>query len=123
VFKPRRHSTNGDRMSTQKNTSFAIGAFLVGALVLVFSALLFFSSGQLFSSKERVVMYFEGSVQGLQTGAPVKLKGVRLREIVDIELDFDEQQAVATSVPADLVLARISQQGKEVDSEFLQQSI
>ena len=111
-------------MSSQKNTSFAIGAFLVGALVLVFIALLFLSSGQFFSKKERIVMYFEGSVQGLQTGAPVKLKGVALGEIVDIQLDFDDQgQTVITAVKADLVLSRISQKGNEIDTDFLKNSI
>ena len=111
-------------MSSQKNTSFAIGAFLVGALALIFTALLFLSSGQFFSKKERIVMYFEGSVQGLQTGAPVKLKGVALGEIVDIQIDFDEQgQAVITAVSADLVLSHISHKGNEIDSEFLKNSI
>lgn len=111
-------------MSTKKNTSFAIGAFLVGALILVFSALLFFSSGQFFSSKERVMMYFDGSVQGLQTGAPVKLKGVALGEIVDIQIDLDDQrQSITTAVSADLVLTRISHKGNEVDADFLKDSI
>jgi paraquat-inducible protein B len=111
-------------MSNQKNTSFAIGAFLVGALVLVFSALLFFSSGQLFSTKERVIMYFDGSVQGLQTGAPVKLKGVQLGEITDIEIDFDEEtQTIVNAITADLVLSRISHKGEKVDASFLQTSI
>ena len=63
-------------MTNSKNTSFAIGAFIVGAMVLIFIALIFFSGGRLFSKKEKVIMYFEGSVQGLQIGAPVKLKGV-----------------------------------------------
>lgn len=111
-------------MSKQKNTSFAIGAFLVGALVLVFIALLFFSSGQFFSKKERVVMYFEGSVQGLQIGAPVKLKGVAIGDIVDIQLDLDEKNTnVMTAVTADLVLERISNKGNQIDDDFLEQSI
>jgi len=111
-------------MSSQKNTSFAIGAFLVGALGLVFIALLFFSSGQFFSKKERVIMYFEGSVQGLQIGAPVKLKGVAIGDIVDIQLDLDDaNKTVMTVVTADLVLANISRKGAEIDRDFLEQSI
>jgi len=111
-------------MNNPKNTSFAIGAFLVGALALVFSALLFFSSGQFFSKKERVVMYFEGSVQGLQIGAPVKLKGVAMGDIIDIQLDIDKENTkVMTVVTADLVLERISQKGNHIDEDFLAQSI
>ena len=76
-------------MSHKKNRSLAIGAFIVGAILLVFVALLFFSGGRFFADKKRVVMYFEGSVQGLQVGAPVKLKGVVLGEIIDISINFE----------------------------------
>lgn len=114
-------------MSQQK--SFAIGAFIVGAILLVFIALLFFSGGQLFSPKERVVMYFEESVQGLQIGAPIKLKGVVLGEITDIQINFpndevnSKEQNIATTVTADLALKRISRTGATVDREFFQDSI
>lgn len=126
-------------MSQQK--SFAIGAFIVGAILLVFIALLFFSGGQLFSHKERVVMYFEGSVQGLQVGAPIKLKGVVLGEITDIQINFPtdetthdkndynkdaihiEQNNIATIVTADLALQRISRKGISVDRDFFEDAI
>lgn len=114
-------------MSQQK--SFAIGAFIVGAILLVFIALLFFSGGQLFSHKERVVMYFEESVQGLQIGAPIKLKGVVLGEITDIQINFpsDENNGdgknIATTVTADLALQRISRKGTTVDREFFEDAI
>lgn len=111
-------------MNSQKNTSFTIGAFIVGALVLVFIALLFFSGGQLFSPKKRVIMYFEGSVQGLQVGAPVKLKGVVLGEIVDIQINFqNDDQPLMTAVTADLVLKRINRKGTGVGSKFLTEAI
>jgi paraquat-inducible protein B len=111
-------------MTTPKNTSLTIGAFIVGALVLVFIALLFFSGGQLFSHKKKVIMYFEGSVQGLQVGAPVKLKGVVLGEITDIRINFENDgQPLMTAVTADLVMARISRKGTEVDNEFWIESI
>jgi paraquat-inducible protein B len=69
-------------------------------------------------------MYFEGSVQGLQVGAPIKLKGVVLGEIVDIQINFEnDNQPIMTAVTADLVLSRISRKGTEVGSEFLTESI
>lgn len=109
--------------------SFAIGAFIVGAILLVFIALLFFSGGQLFSHKERVIMYFDGSVQGLQIGAPIKLKGVILGEIADIQINFpnDENSSadnrISTAVTADLALQRISRKGATVDREFFADAI
>ncbi|WP_331346590.1 MlaD family protein [Cellvibrio sp. UBA7661] len=114
-------------MSQQK--SFAIGAFIVGAILLVFIAMLFFSGGQLFSHKERVVMYFEASVQGLQVGAPIKLKGVVLGEITDIQINFPsddtdgQKQNIAAIVTADLALQRISRKGITVDREFFEDAI
>lgn len=111
-------------MSTKKNPSFAIGAFIVGAILLVFIALLFFSGGRFFADKERVIMYFEGSVQGLQIGAPVKLKGVVMGEVADIQLNFQsDHQTVITIVTADLILKRINSMGTNVSSEFLQESV
>jgi paraquat-inducible protein B len=111
-------------MSSNKNVSLAIGAFIVGAVFLVFIALLFFSGGRLFADKERVVMYFEGSVQGLQVGAPVKLKGVVLGEIVNIEINFQrDDQIVVTAVTADLVMKRINSDGVNVSDAFLEKAI
>jgi paraquat-inducible protein B len=114
-----------------KSKSFAIGAFISGALLLIFVALFFFSGGQFFSEKERVVMYFNDSVQGLQIGAPIKLKGVVLGEIVEINLNFqyDEknwqgnEKNLVTAVSADLALKRINQKGTYVDRQFFADAI
>lgn len=107
-----------------KNNSFAIGAFIVGALLVVFFALLFFSGGRIFSQKEHVIMYFEGSVQGLQVGAPIKLKGVVLGEITDIQINFQSDDKPAlTAVTADLHLQKISSKGAEANKEFLVDAI
>lgn len=111
-------------MSPKKNRSLAIGAFIAGAILLVFIALLFFSGGRFFADKKRVVMYFEGSVQGLQVGAPVKLKGVVLGEIIDISINFErDNKAVFTAVTADLVMKRINSNGANVEEDFLKDAI
>ena len=111
-------------MTTHKNRSFAIGMFIVGAMVLVFMALLFFSGGKLFSAKKRVIMYFEGSVQGLQVGAPVKLKGVVIGEIIDIRINFENDgQPLMTAVTADLVTERVSRKGIDIDDSFFAEAI
>jgi paraquat-inducible protein B len=111
-------------MTNSKNTSFAIGAFIVGAMVLIFIALIFFSGGRLFSKKEKVLMYFEGSVQGLQIGAPVKLKGVVLGEITDIQINFqNDDKTILTAVTADLIMERINSKGASVKGEFFTEAI
>lgn len=119
---PQKQEPNKKHMNQQR--SFAIGAFIVGAILLVFIALLFLSGGQIFSDKERVIMYFDGSVQGLQVGAPIKLKGVVLGDITDIQINFQsDDKNVLTAVTADLALERINRKGANVTREFLQESI
>lgn len=111
-------------MSNSKNTSLAIGAFIVGAIVLIFVALLFFSGGRFFSEKEKVIMYFEGSVQGLQIGAPVKLKGVELGQITDIQINFqNDNKTIVNAVTADLAIKRINSKGARITSEFFDEAI
>lgn len=118
------------KQKTKNKKSFTIGAFIVGAIVLTFFVLIFFSGGNIFSQKERVIMYFDGSIQGLQIGAPIKLKGVILGEITDIQINFDtlgqannNKSTILTAVTGDLVLQRISRQGAEVKREFFEEAI
>ena len=93
---------------TKKNNNMAIGSFIAGAFILLFFLLIFFSGGNYFTDKERVVMYFDGSVQGLQKGAPVKLKGVELGQITNIEVTFlADNLTIVNTVTADLILKRI----------------
>ncbi len=75
-------------MSKQANT-VAIGAFVVGAMVILFS-LIFYISGNAFrGNTEDAVLVFDGSVKGLKIGAPVAFKGVQIGEVIDIDLVVD----------------------------------
>ena len=42
-----------------------------------------------YAVKEHLVMYFEDSVRGLTVGAPMELRGIKLGEVTDIELEGD----------------------------------
>ena len=52
----------------------AVGAFVVGAVVLAVIAVAAFGSGRLFRHAYPYVIYFTGDVNGLKIGAPVKFK-------------------------------------------------
>lgn len=111
-------------MSSRKNPSFVIGSFIVGATILTFALLIFFSGGNMFTDKERIIMYFDGSVQGLVVGAPIKLKGVVVGEITDIRLHFqNEEPVILTAVSAELVMKRIHKKGAAITEEFFEESI
>jgi paraquat-inducible protein B len=69
-----------------------IGLFVIGAFVLGFVALLSFGSFNFFSKPQRFVVYFNESIHGLDLGSPVKLRGVRVGRVVDLNVRYDETQ-------------------------------
>ncbi len=74
-----------------------IGAFVLGAIALLVLSILMFSKQRFFESAEQKVAYFEGSVNGLAVGAPVKLKGVKIGSVTRIVLQFEVQDLVFRS--------------------------
>ena len=61
-----------------------IGAFMLGALGLIVVVFLVFGSGDFFKDKTKYAIYFRGSVDGLNTGAPVKIRGVQIGSVTEI---------------------------------------
>lgn len=70
-------------MSRKANPT-AIGAFVIGALVLAIAGIIAFGGGKLFKDTTSYVMYFDGSVSGLRIGAPVEFRGVKVGEVKEI---------------------------------------
>jgi paraquat-inducible protein B len=64
----------------------AVGAFVLGALALGVIAVLLFSGRSLFTTKLRVVSYFQNSVAGLTVGAPVTLRGVKVGTVQSMKV-------------------------------------
>lgn len=73
---------------SEKQQTIAIGAFVIGAsLIAVLTLIYLLGAG--FGKKEKVVMVFDGSVKGLNVGAPLALRGVKVGEVTDIDLILD----------------------------------
>ncbi len=66
-----------------------IGAFVLGAIGLLVVAVMVFGSGKLFRKTIPAVFYFEGSVKGLNVGAPVMLRGVQVGSVTDVVLQYN----------------------------------
>jgi len=66
-----------------------IGAFVIGAIALAVIAVVIFGSGRFFVKRLPIVMYFEGSVAGLNVGSPVMFRGVKIGSVTNIVLRFD----------------------------------
>ena len=69
-----------------------IGAFVVGAIVLAVGGVLLFSGGKFFQEKILYVIFFDGSVQGLNVGAPVVFRGVQVGQVTKIEALYDPKE-------------------------------
>ncbi len=78
----------------------AVGAFVVGAVILTVIAVVAFGSGRFFRKTYTYVLYFTGDVNGLEVGAPVKLKGVQIGSVSAVRLNLS--QAAAIDSPGEL---------------------
>jgi paraquat-inducible protein B len=76
-----------------------VGLFVVGAIALAVVGVAVFGSGQFFRETERYVVFFQGSVNGLRTGAPVKIKGVQIGEVIEIRLGIGDVQLLGMDPP------------------------
>lgn len=72
-----------------KANSTRIGAFVVVSFLLLIAGIVIFGGGNLFGSKNTAIVYFKGSLQGLNVGAPVAYRGITIGAIKEIRLDVD----------------------------------
>lgn len=63
-----------------------VGGFIMGGVVLVVAAVIVLGSGKLFKDTVEYMSWFEGSVNGLNPGAPVKFMGVTIGQVTAIRL-------------------------------------
>ena len=66
-----------------------LGGFVVAAIALFIAGVLVFGSGKFFKETVLRVMYFQGSVKGLNVGAPVLFRGVKIGSVKEISLHWD----------------------------------
>lgn len=95
----------------------AIGIFVVGSFALVIVAIVVVGSGSLFKKPVRFVCMFQGNVNGLRIGAPVKFKGVQVGTVEQIKLVLSPSEGKLTSGIADMRLPVII----GIDHEMLTQ--
>ena len=72
-------------MSTRANPTI-IGAFVVGAAALLVAALLVWGGSGFLRNKLDYVLFFDAAVTGLQKGAAVMLRGVRVGDVTDVQV-------------------------------------
>ncbi len=106
-------------MSKQSSPT-AIGAFVVGAVVLIAAGFALFGGAKIFAHKNRYVAVFAEPTNGLRVGANVMLNGVRVGYVSDIDLIIDDVNfETETQVVLELVNEDIkTKSGGKLDAEF-----
>jgi paraquat-inducible protein B len=103
-------------MSNKPNTRL-IGAFVVGAVVLIVLIFLVFGSGKIFQQTDTWVVFFRGDVNGLRVGAPVKVKGVEIGSVTSIRGLFDENANILVEVIIETIQAAFDAVEEWAESE------
>lgn len=72
-----------------------IGFFILGAGLVLALGVILFGGGRLLQKTTQAVIFFERSVAGLQIGAPVTFRGVKVGTVKRIALQFNPDTATA----------------------------
>jgi paraquat-inducible protein B len=95
-----------------------VGAFVLSGLALAFVGVLLFAGPSIFSRRIHAVTYFKGSVAGLDVGAPVDFRGVKVGSVVRIGLQIDLKDGSA-KIPVDIEMdpSLVTLKGRGDDSD------
>ncbi len=72
-----------------------VGAFVLSGLALLVVAIMLFAGTHLFRHKAGAVTFFQGSVAGLEVGAPVTFRGVRIGSVTRIGISINMKDLVS----------------------------
>jgi paraquat-inducible protein B len=104
-----------------------IGAFVLGALALAVVAVTVFGSGRFFRNTVKMVCYFSGSVNGLNKGAAVKVRGVQIGSVSEILLSYEQQEGdlrIPVWIEIDQTrLGQLGGSGLDIDQDRLEELI
>jgi paraquat-inducible protein B len=97
-------------MSIRANPT-AIGAFLIGAVVLLVAGTATLASTAWFERRSTFTSFFEESVNGLERGAQVKFQGVPVGNVTEILIQIDERdKTFKVPVQYEIDLSRLTTQ-------------
>jgi len=94
-----------------------IGAFVLSAMIICAAAVVIVGSGSLFRNTRTFVIFFPGSVNGLEKGAPVKFRGVPIGTVTDIRIRMRELAATGRiPVLIEVDRERVHELGGQLDT-------
>jgi paraquat-inducible protein B len=102
-------------MAKKANTTM-IGGFVVIAIFLLAASVVILGSGKFFKQTTSFVLFFDGSIKGLNVGAPVLLRGVQVGSVSSISLRVNrEKLTMNIPVVIEIIPARVTIE--DTDSE------
>ena len=108
----------------KKANPAAVGAFVLGAVALVLVCVIALGSGTLFHHTQRFVLFFDGSVNGLTVGSAVKLRGVEIGTVREVNaLSDPARKDILTEVVIEVDPTRLKRVGATVDVAERAQSL
>ena len=69
----------------RKNDYFKLGSYIIVGTCLFLGVIIVLGAGRYFQTTYSMETYFDESVNGLEIGSPVKLRGVRIGRVADID--------------------------------------
>ena len=98
---------------SKKANSAVIGGFVVGAAVLALVAVVLLGGGKFLTKKQTFVLFFDGSLKGLNVGSPVLFRGVQVGEVSDIIVrTYPTERKPEISVYIELDPSRVERVGE-----------
>jgi paraquat-inducible protein B len=109
-------ATEAHRMAPAKPA--LVGAFVLCGLALFVVALLLFAGKHLFSRQVSAVTYFQGSVAGLEIGAPVTFRGVRIGSVTGVGISINLKD-LSSRIPVYMAInpSGVKLQGRSGDDD------
>ncbi len=74
---------------SKKASPTRIGIFVFLSFALFVTGIVVFGGGKMFSRKNTAIVYFDGSLQGLNVGAPVAYRGITIGEVKEIKVNIN----------------------------------
>lgn len=104
----------------------AIGMFVLAASVIAVVAVVIFGAAKFFAKTETFISFFSESVNGLDVGAPLKYKGVKIGKVEKIMMApsktiRESKVAVIYSIDVDLLRRRTGRTVSDFDTWINQQ--
>lgn len=96
--------TANKRSLTTASRPIMVGIFMLAMAALMTALIVFVSQGKLSGrNRERMVVIYDTSIMGLNVGAPVTLRGVKVGEVADIKAKlYDDSHLVLNTVFVDI---------------------